>query len=327
MTSQEQVTQLRAKQVLGGPQMGLSVRKHRLRGSIETYDHDFVLLVIVCSGGGKHHTTAGGRLLKRGDVFVLRPGLWHAYDHCKNMVLYNCCLAMDLLERQLGWLRNDPMLNTLLLGSFEGQGKSAGAGRVPSRIAGASGGTGGTGGASGGGIVSFRLSERVTGQCEQYLEKLNRLEKNLVAERQVDRLGYLLLLLGELQRHRPVGKQSPAPSPQHYHHAVIDGIALIEQYFDRDWTLSELAKKLYVAKSYLVRLFKAQTGLSPMAYLARYRSERAAAFLLRTNLSMTQIAQKTGWPDPNYFARRFKTHFGVSPSAYRTRHAHTADQV
>jgi AraC family L-rhamnose operon transcriptional activator RhaR len=54
-----------------------------------------------------------------------------------------------------------------------------------------------------------------------------------------------------------------------------------------------------------------------MAYLARVRAETAAALLLQTERSITDIAAAGGWPDANYFARRFRQHFGLAPSAYR----------
>jgi AraC family L-rhamnose operon transcriptional activator RhaR len=71
----------------------------------------------------------------------------------------------------------------------------------------------------------------------------------------------------------------------------------------------------------VVRLFKASTGLPPIAYLARLRAAHAAALLLHSDQSISCIGRAVGWPDQNYFARRFKARYGLSPTMYRARFA------
>jgi AraC family L-rhamnose operon transcriptional activator RhaR len=71
-------------------------------------------------------------------------------------------------------------------------------------------------------------------------------------------------------------------------------------------------------------LFKAATGLPPIAYLNRHRVEMAASLLLHTDEPITHIAKSVGWPDPNHFARRFRAHYGLSATTYRARFSHNA---
>ncbi len=87
---------------------------------------------------------------------------------------------------------------------------------------------------------------------------------------------------------------------------------MLEASIARRWTLSELAEELHLAPGYLVRVFKAATGLPPMAYLAQVRAEHAAVMLLHSDEPITGIGRAVGWPDQNYFARRFKVHYGLS---------------
>ena len=98
---------------------------------------------------------------------------------------------------------------------------------------------------------------------------------------------------------------------------MIAGIKLLEENPAEDWSLIELAARLHLNHSHLARLFSVAIGLPPMAYLARYRAERAAPLLLNADLSVGEIGQKVGWADPNYFARRFRSFLGLSPSQYR----------
>ena len=96
---------------------------------------------------------------------------------------------------------------------------------------------------------------------------------------------------------------------------------LLEGDVARRWTLTGLAEELHLAPGYLVRLFKAATGLPPMAYLAQLRAEHAAVLLLHSDEPVTCIGRAVGWPDQNYFARRFKAHYGLSATTYRERFA------
>lgn len=83
------------------------------------------------------------------------------------------------------------------------------------------------------------------------------------------------------------------------------------------WTLQALARRVHVAPGTLSRLFKAEIGLAPIAYLHRARAARAAQLLLQTEHSIGQIGALVGWDDPNLFVRRFRAHFGVCASIYR----------
>jgi AraC family L-rhamnose operon transcriptional activator RhaR len=106
------------------------------------------------------------------------------------------------------------------------------------------------------------------------------------------------------------------------HPAVARAMRMLEAEPARPWTLAQLSDDLHLAPAYLVRLFKAATGLPPIAYLSRHRAELAATLLLHTEEPITQIARTVGWPDQNYFARRFRGHYGLSATAYRDRFRH-----
>jgi len=99
---------------------------------------------------------------------------------------------------------------------------------------------------------------------------------------------------------------------------------LLEADIARPWTLTGLACEMHLTAGHLVRLFKAATGLPPMAYLAQIRAEHAAVLLLHSDEPITAIGRAVGWPDQNYFARRFKAHYGLSATTYRKRFATAA---
>src|SRR5215472_5774706 len=212
-----------------------------------THTHSFVEIAFAVGGAGTHHCVAGRRELDRGDVVLLRPGVWHGYEDCRNLELYNCCFSSELLRRELSWTREDPLLGYLLWA-----GPYATAGR---------------------GVLSFRLPEDALGACMGHLEALAALRHCSLARYRGDILGRLSLLLSELGRVAQPGLALPgaAAGPQDgpVHPAVGRAMRMLEASIARHWTLTELAEELHLTPGYLVRLFKAATGLPPMAYLAQ----------------------------------------------------------
>lgn len=110
----------------------------------------------------------------------------------------------------------------------------------------------------------------------------------------------------------PAGDRATAAHP-----AALEAVRLLQERPDLPWTLDALARAVHLDRSHLIRRFRECTGLTPMAYLARLRAERAAALLLDTSDDVSVIGAAVGWPDPAHFARRFRAHFAMTPSRYR----------
>lgn len=87
----------------------------------------------------------------------------------------------------------------------------------------------------------------------------------------------------------------------------------------RPVTLGEAAQAAHVTPNYLCRLFREQTGETPMGYLRSARMREAGSLLAFTDLPVYTIAEKLGYEEPSYFARLFRRVYGESPQAYRQR--------
>lgn len=88
-------------------------------------------------------------------------------------------------------------------------------------------------------------------------------------------------------------------------------------YNDSEFSLEDVAGKLYISPNYLRQLFKQQTGKSFVEYLTILRMEKAASFLEDKLLKVQEVAEKVGFNDYRYFAACFKKHFKMTPSEYR----------
>lgn len=89
----------------------------------------------------------------------------------------------------------------------------------------------------------------------------------------------------------------------------------IEAHYVENITLDELAALVHWNKFYLLRVFRAETGLPPHAYLESVRV-REAQRLLRQNIPLAQIALMTGFNSQSHFTTSFKRMIGVTPGQY-----------
>jgi len=65
------------------------------------------------------------------------------------------------------------------------------------------------------------------------------------------------------------------------------------------------------------RVFLAQVGESPTAYIRRPRLERAGRKLRMGASDIGEVALAAGYGGHNAFSKTFKQHFGLSPQAFR----------
>lgn len=90
--------------------------------------------------------------------------------------------------------------------------------------------------------------------------------------------------------------------------------------YTRDIPLGEIANRLYISPYYLSHIFKEETGYSPINYMIQRRIGEAKKLLLTTQLTVQEIAERVGYPNPNYFSTLFRKAAGCSPSEFRKLH-------
>ncbi|WP_433682485.1 helix-turn-helix transcriptional regulator [Nocardia sp. CA-119907] len=100
---------------------------------------------------------------------------------------------------------------------------------------------------------------------------------------------------------------------------------------DRDYAeplnLDELAAAAGVSKYHFLRAFAAVYGLTPAAYLAERRIERAQDYLRATNLTVTEVCMLVGYSSLGSFSSKFRQLVGVTPSEYQAKFADGAPRI
>ncbi len=78
-----------------------------------------------------------------------------------------------------------------------------------------------------------------------------------------------------------------------------------------------ICDKIGISRASLYNKLKALTDMGANDYIAQIRMERAIWLILHTELSVNDIADKTGFSTARYFSTVFKQHTGCSPTQYR----------
>ncbi len=91
----------------------------------------------------------------------------------------------------------------------------------------------------------------------------------------------------------------------------------IEEHFAEEVSLERIAEDTHLSKSYVSRVFRAETGGSLSDYLTARRIKHACRLLQTTTLPVERIGIEVGLPDASYFVQLFKKVIGTTPLKYR----------
>jgi len=87
--------------------------------------------------------------------------------------------------------------------------------------------------------------------------------------------------------------------------------------FHRKLVLDDIAAVVNMSVQQFRRIFKTETGITPIDYLIRLRIERASQLFRSSFLSVKEVMASVGYNSKGHFTRHFKRRFGVTPSEYR----------
>lgn len=80
---------------------------------------------------------------------------------------------------------------------------------------------------------------------------------------------------------------------------------------------TELSGLLGMSRSHFGRLFKTSTGICPTQYIIERRLKKATLLLADKNLSLQEIAQRTGFSHQSHFSSAFIKSLHLTPAQYR----------
>lgn len=104
-----------------------------------------------------------------------------------------------------------------------------------------------------------------------------------------------------------------------FYRSIEPALSVIRTNYISDISVEKLASVCGMSKFYFCRVFKRATGLTAIQYLTEHRLGIADMLLKNSDLSITQVANRTGFDDESYFSRCYKKSRGISPKELRAK--------
>ena len=128
-------------------------------------------------------------------------------------------------------------------------------------------------------------------------------------------IGHLYLFFDAmLQSIAPEANTSQKRLQDYYIH---EALTYIEQNFQNDISVEDIAKVCGINRSYFGKIFKDSTGKTPQQFLLTYRMIKATELLKLTKLSIGDISNAVGYTNQLHFSRAFKNVYGIPPRKWR----------
>lgn len=158
-------------------------------------------------------------------------------------------------------------------------------------------------------VIDLRSAEMLADHILHIMD-----HRELTMAHNLKRNAYFAMILAEIIEDAQVPDRKEVISEETYVQMAIEEI---EANFNHTVTVSGIAGKIGINRSYLSIIFKKHIGLSPQQYLIRYRMERAASLLLEKDQTIRAVASFVGYTDSLTFSKAFKKQYGFSPSEFR----------
>ncbi|MBQ5757720.1 MAG: helix-turn-helix domain-containing protein [Clostridia bacterium] len=270
------------------PKIDVQTTTHH--GKYEAHSHQFYEIVYVADGFTLHSCNGQVKMLVAGDLFFVKPGEEHNYINSYQTKVYNCLFQKEALGFLLDELSSLPGLDFMFSDTAEEAGDDMR-------------------------ILHADISERRN--IETALEKIAAERKEQNAGWKTSLRARLVSFLIRYARMYEAQIKVHTQSGEDYYGYVYRILQYINSNYSREITMADLSAVTGLSSDYMARKFKAAMHMSPSEYVRKFRISRAMELLCTTDLSVAEIAHRTGFSDISLFSRVFKQAVGLPPASYR----------
>lgn len=122
-----------------------------------------------------------------------------------------------------------------------------------------------------------------------------------------------LCIFGQISEDHPAVRAESERDQQR----VKAAIAYMQENYQEQLKLDEIAEAAYISRSELCRSFQRTINMTPMEFLTQYRIRQATVMLKNRDLRISDIAEMTGFCSPSHFGSYFHKYMGCTPREYR----------
>ncbi len=250
----------------------------------EYHSHDILEMAFVMSGEGRYRVDGETYSISEGDLLIFNPGVKHQALYCPDA-------EVPATEFFVGF------------SDIQFQGIPANTMPLP------------------GGSVLFRTKGELR-------RRIHRICVSMLEEKAVYRQGryfmmkaYLmqLILLVVREQCTPVEKANGCSFESvNKKYLVEQIISYFEEHYSERISLDRIAENMYLSPFYISKIFKSETGETPIRHLIDIRLENAMELLEDGwDGSIQEVAARVGYDDAYHFSKLFKKRYGISPSQAR----------
>lgn len=165
--------------------------------------------------------------------------------------------------------------------------------------------------------ITYQLKKEKSNESSTTKKKSLTQELEDFAFNQVDPLSVLSSYYLNHQTAEPIDSIAEEAPQLNEKKEIADAKYYIQMNLHRTITLDETAKKVFLSPYYFSKLFKAETGITFVAYVSQQKMVQATELLRHSDLSISQIAKSLGFNQTSYFSRIFKKEYSMTPKEYR----------
>lgn len=245
------------------------------------HSHDHLEVAFVMSGEGRYFIEDKHYNIAEGDLLIFNPGVRHQALYAKEAVIPSTEFFVGFCDIEFG-----------------GYGKN---------------------------YLPVPNGDYILHTKGELRQKLFKLCSSMEAEKAIRREGryfmlkaylmqLLLLVIREQCESVPV-MGSYAFEPTNKKTVVEQMLNYFEDHYSEKISLDQIAGNMYLSPFYISRIFKSETGDTPIRHLINIRLEKAMELLQGGyNGSIQEVAALVGYDDAYHFSKLFKKHYGITPS-------------